>query len=339
MNIKTLHSLVEQKYINVQKHPEAELYIYNYSQNTQYEGFWNETTLACRGLILDDKNNVIARPFTKFFNYEELGSTQIPNEDFEVYEKMDGSLGILYWLDNQPFIASRGSFSSEQALWASNFLHQKYAHTFEALNRDFTYLFEIVYPSNRIVVDYGEMQDLVLLAIIETASGRDIPLPTNLGFKVVKKYNGLTHYQQLKNYPADNFEGFVLKFKSGFRVKVKLEEYIRLHRIITNISTIDIWECLAENRSFDEFLKDVPDEFYEWVKKTKAELEENFMKIEDECKAVYRVFENRKMTAEYNLQQKYPMILFKMMDNRKYDYIIWKLIKPVFQKAFKEIEK
>lgn len=334
MIIKELHQLVEQKYINVQKHPTAEFYIYNYSQTTQFEGFWNEYTLMCRGLILNDKGDVIARPFPKFFNYEEMDSAQIPNETFEVYEKMDGSLGILYWLDDEPFIATRGAFSSEQAVWASEFLHQNYAHLFTKLNRNYTYLFEIIYPENRIVVNYGETKELVLLAIIETATGRDINLSENVGFNVVKKFDGLTDYQHLKNYNVSNFEGFVLRFKSGFRLKVKLDEYVRLHRIITNISTVDIWECLSENRPFEAFLENIPDEFYDWVKGVKADLEANFQVIEEECKAVFREFDDRKSAAEYYLQQKYPMILFKMMDNRKYEHIIWKLIRPKFQKAF-----
>lgn len=334
MNIKALHQLVEQKYINVQKHPKHELYIYNYSQTTQFEDFWNEYTLMSRGLILNDKGDIIARPFPKFFNYEEVDSTQIPNETFEVYEKVDGSLGILYWFEDMPYIATRGSFSSEQAIWASEFLHQNYAHLFKKLNRNYTYLFEIIYPENRIVVDYGETKDLVLLAIIETATGRDIDLSENVGFNEVKKFDGLTDYQHLKNYDAPNFEGFVLKFKSGFRLKVKLAEYVRLHRIITNISTVDIWEYLSENKPFEEFLENVPDEFYDWVKNIKADLEANFNTIEAECKAVFREFDDRKTAAEYYLQQKYPMILFKMMDNRKYEHIIWKLIRPKFQKAF-----
>jgi RNA ligase len=334
MNIAELKQLVEAKYINVQQHPEADLFIYNYSQKTQFEGLWNDTTLACRGLILNKNNEIVARPFKKFFNFEEYQSAEIPKEEFDVYEKMDGSLGILYWVDNKPFIATRGSFASEQALWATTFLHQNFSSVFHLLNRNYTYLFEIIYPSNRIVVDYGQTEDLVLLGVIETAMGQDVALPLDLGFTVVKKYDGLTDYQQLKNFAADNFEGFVLKFKSGLRLKVKLEEYVRLHRILTNFSTLDIWECLAMGRSFDAFLEHVPDEFYEWVKATKAEIEGNFKQIEDECKAVFKAIEDRKEAAEYFKQQKYPMILFKMLDNRPYQQIIWKLVRPIFKKAF-----
>ena len=187
-----LTKLIEQRYINVQKHPTADLFIYNYTQNAQYEAFWNEYTLMCRGLILDAVGNIVARPFPKFFNWEELPSNQIPNEPFDVYEKMDGSLGILYWIDDEPFIATRGSFVSEQALWASEFLHQNFKKEYQKLNKKHTYLFEIIYPENRIVVNYNNRQDLVLLAVIDNATGQDMALPTDLSFTIVKKYDGLT---------------------------------------------------------------------------------------------------------------------------------------------------
>ena len=338
MNLEALELLVSQKYINVQKHPNAELFLYNYTQNTQYESLWNEYTLMCRGLILDAKGEIVARPFTKFFNWEEHKNHEIPAEPFEVFEKMDGSLGILYWANDKPSIATRGSFTSEQAIWATTFLHQHFEPIFSSLNRNCTYLFEIIYPSNRIVVDYASKQDLVLLAVIETSTGKDLDLPQDLGFTCVKKYDGLTDYQSLKLFQKDNFEGFVLKFQSGFRVKVKLEEYIRLHRIITNMSNVDIWKCLAEGRSFDEFLENVPDEFYQWVKATKVDLENKFKEIEALCKANFKVSEDRRTTAEYMSAQPYSPVLFKMLDDRPYDYIIWRLIRPTFQKAFKAVQ-
>ncbi len=336
MIISELNKLIEQRYINVQKHSTADLFIYNYTQNAQYEAFWNKYTLMCRGLILDGGGNIIARPFPKFFNFEEHQPTEIPNEPFEVYEKMDGSLGILYWIDNEPFIATRGSFVSEQALWASDFLRQNFKNDFSKLNKNHTYLFEVIYPENRIVVNYASRQDLVLLAVIDNATGQDIALPADLSFTVVKKYDGLADYQSLKNYDATNFEGFVLKFQSGLRVKVKLAEYIRLHRILTNISNVDIWECLVENKPFDDFLKDVPDEFYDWVKATKAQLESDYEAIEVECKRNFKDLGNRKTTAEYFLTKPYSAVLFKMLDQNHYAPIIWKLIKPRFQKAFKK---
>mgnify|MGYP001586199763 CR=1 FL=1 len=52
-----LQKMVDEKYISVQKHPEVDLWIYNYTQKAQFDRVWNEETLSCRGLILDKENN------------------------------------------------------------------------------------------------------------------------------------------------------------------------------------------------------------------------------------------------------------------------------------------
>ena len=80
----------------------------------------------------------------------------------------------------------------------------------------------------------------------------------------------------------------------------------------------------------------MPDEFYDYVKKTRAELEFKFFQIEAECQFVYRELETRKETALYFQTQNYPSILFAMLDKRDYAPMIWKLIRPTFQKPFKQ---
>ena len=54
--------------------------------------------------------------FNKFFNMEEHQPEEIPNETFEVFEKLDGSLGILFWYQGQWILATKGSFTSDQAI-------------------------------------------------------------------------------------------------------------------------------------------------------------------------------------------------------------------------------
>ena len=336
MNIQTLNQLIAEDYIKVNKHPMADLFIYNYTATAQYERLWNEWTLACRGLIMDAEFNIVARPFPKFFNLEELVDASIPNELFEVYEKMDGSLGILYWIDNEALVATRGSFVSEQAIVATELLHTKYADSIPFLDKTKTYLFEIIYPENRIVLDYGTERKLVLLAIIDIQTGDEFPLE-DIGFEIVKKYDGLNDLQKLKALEEDNREGFVVKFKNGYRLKVKFEEYQRIHKIVTQVSTLSIWEYIKEGQDLTPILEKVPDEFYEWVKATHAELLKNYAEIEVQAQKDFKVLENRKETALYFLTCEYPAILFKMLDNQEYSSIIWKLLKPVYQKPFADI--
>lgn len=333
MNHSLFNEMLEQGYVIFQKHPTENLFIYNYSTKTQYERVWNEVTLACRGLILDADGNFIARPFGKFFNLGEMENQLIPNEPFEVYEKMDGSLGITYWVNGEVKIATRGSFISEQAEKAMQILDKKYPSAKAKMNPDFTYLFEIIYPSNRIVVDYGEAQKLVLLGILETKTGKEMPLE-DVGIPIVKKYDGLNDIQALKKLEEPNREGFVIKFESGYRLKVKFEEYVRIHKIISQVSSISIWEYLMTEQPMDEILAQIPDEFYDWVKAKKAALEAQYLAIETQAKAEFKTFETRKETALYFMQCSYPKILFSMLDGRDYSQTIWRLIRPEFEKPF-----
>ena len=269
-----------------------------------------------------------------FFNLEESENLILPDEPFEVYEKMDGSLGILYWVDSKPAIATRGSFTSEQAIVATELLHTKYADEIKHLDPTKTYLFEIIYPENRIVIDYGDARKLVLLAVIDTKSCVEIPLPTHEHFEIVKRYDGLNDLQQLKALEEENREGFVVKFKSGYRLKVKFEEYVRIHKIITRVSTVNIWEYLKEGHELLPILERVPDEFYDWVKQTHAKLLNDFAQIESEAHSEFKILATIKETAIYYQTCQYPAILFKMMENRPYDHIIWKMIRPKFEKPF-----
>jgi hypothetical protein len=333
MNIPLLKEMLAQGWVMQQKHPTEALFIYNYTATTQYERVWNEVTLSCRGLILDANDQIVARPFGKFFNMGEMENQQIPNEPFEVYEKMDGSLGILYWVGDTPFIASRGSFMSNQAQMANELLNKQYAACLPLLDKSKTYLFEIIYPENRIVIDYGKTQALVLLAIIDIASGKDLPLE-GIGFPLVKRYDGQNDIHALKALEENNKEGFVVKFKSGYRLKVKFAEYVRIHRIVTQVSSLSIWEYMKTNQSMELILDRVPDEFYDWVKHTVRKFEAQYEDIEQIAKKEYKVFETRKETAFYFQTCQFPAVMFSLLDNREYSDIIWKMLRPKFEKPF-----
>jgi len=340
MEKELLNKMIEEGYVSIQKHPTEELFIYNYTKKAQYEWIWNEATKKSRGLILNSKGELVANPFEKFFNLEELDNKEqkIPNESFKVYEKVDGSLGILYWIGKTPAIATRGSFTSEQAQEGTKILLEKYKEFLEKLDNSKTYLFEIIYPENRIVINYGDKRDLILLAIRETKTGKELPLE-NIGFPIVKEFDGIKDFRQLKELEEDNKEGFVVKFKSGFRLKIKFEEYKRLHRIFTNISNKSVWEILKDGGDFKELIEKMPDEFFNWLDKTKKDLLRQYKQIEDISKENYRSpeeFESMKDFAEYTLKQAYPTVLFKMKDKKDYSEFIWKTIKPTYSKPFKE---
>lgn len=151
-----LNKYIEEGWVISQSHPTLPLVIYNYSQSTQYEGKWDEITLMCRGLILDTEGNIVVKPFGKFFNYEEV-SDKVPfltSEYVYVQDKLDGSFGLVFYYANQWVIATRGSFTSDQAIRAQEIFNKMpYSKT---LSKDFAYLVEIIYGDS--TCEYVEIE-------------------------------------------------------------------------------------------------------------------------------------------------------------------------------------
>ena len=260
--------------MNVNKHPTADLYIYNYSLSCQFARAWDDVTLVCRGLILDGKGNPVAVPFKKFFNYGQAEAVIPPGEKYQLFDRADGSLGILYWINDTPYIASRGSFVSDQALAATDILHKKYSESFSKLDKTKTYIFEIIYPSNRIVIDYKGLTDIILLGLVDNSSFKDIGLPAEhvktLPFTVVTEFPDLLDksFDELQAMNLSNKEGYVLRFESGQRLKIKFKDYIELHSIITETSSLSIWRAMSSGKSLEHILENVPDEFFQWARDT-----------------------------------------------------------------------
>jgi RNA ligase len=326
-----------------QVHRTLPLSIWNYTPEVQYGQLWDEITLQCRGLVTDNEGNVVARPFKKFFNIEEGKHT--PTEEFEVFEKMDGSLGIVFKYNGEVIYATRGSFSSDQSKWMSNYGNEN--NFKDILVEGFTYLFEIIYPENRIVVDYNGEEKLVLLGIINTETGEEVPHNDLFeGFDVVKKYDGIRDYSELKGKVDNNAEGFVVRFSNGDRMKIKGEEYLRLHKIMTNVSTTGVWELLSNGGDVNEFLKDVPDEFYKKVKDYADTLNYGFYQVSEHCGKAHQYFRygkysdrevepTKKEYAEHVMKYSHPpyrSVMFAIWDGKPKDKLIWNILKPQFKK-------
>jgi T4 RnlA family RNA ligase len=338
--MKNLLEILERYYnegwLIKQTHPELPLTIWNYSQSTQYAGAWDEVTLMARGLVTDNKTGeIVARPFKKFFNWEENRHT--PTKDFEVYAKMDGSLGILFTYDGGWVFASRGSFISEQALKGMELLGK---YDLDLLSPVYTYLFEIIYPENRIVCHY-DYEDVVMLGCIENGEGNEVDIHDeyySTNFNVVKKYDGITDYTTLKGMIGDNEEGFVIRFSNGERIKIKGEEYLRLHRIMTGVSTTSVWDVLANGGNMEEILKNVPDEFYDKIKEVVRDLVLRFDNIKRDYFQYYLDITNkvvstdRRAFAEEAKRYSHPAILFAMLNGKNIEPIIWKIVKPEWRK-------
>jgi RNA ligase len=361
ISLEILNKYHEEGLLYKQVHPTLPLTIWNYAEKVQYEGLWDEVTTSCRGLITDNVGKIVVQPFKKFFNYEELvGKGVIPEKGDYVYvqEKMDGSLGILFNYDGEWIMATRGSFTSEQAVMGLEIVKEKYF--LDSWMQDYAYLLEIIYPENRIVVNYGVEKVTFLSAVLNGTYKWNSTDDTELHWStslMIFKSNGIHEsdvvkteqhfkfsdelYKSLKEKNETNKEGFVLRFQPGnFRMKIKFEEYVRLHKIMTNLSTTAVWEVLSNGGNMDELLKDVPDEFYDKIKEYEDELKFMFNSLSNDYGIHFRDIQNmmdkvggdRKNFANVAKQYKYPSLLFGMLDGKDVSPIIWKIVKPEFKK-------
>jgi RNA ligase len=264
-----LAEMVVGGYVRVQTHPVLPYVIHNYTEKAAYEGVWNEVTLTCRGLIVDSRTNrVIARPFGKFFNYGQPGAPLLDlHAEAVVTDKADGSLGVLYPTPEGHAVATRGSFTSEQAIHATEVWLDRYADRFVP-DPTVTCLFEVVYPANRIVLDYGQLDDLILLGAIDIVTGDDRSHVGSVGDwpgPKVTQFPYPTLAAALAAPPRPNAEGMVVHLReSGHRVKLKQADYIALHRIVTGLTARTVWQHLVDGRPLAELIEPLPDEFHPW---------------------------------------------------------------------------
>lgn len=346
-----IEQLMEEReagHVRTQTHPEDPcLQIFNYTDKAVYDRHWNNVTMNCRGLILAVHDgleySVVARPFSKFFNHGEISAPVFDLSDpVEVTDKLDGSLGILYFdINDEPAIATRGSFESDQAIHATAVLRERYYDWAKTRSRDWTLLFEIVYPENRIVVDYDGMDDLVSLGAVHKLTGKTRG-PLDLSpMPYAETFPYATFADALAAPTRDGKEGMVIrKVGTEDRVKLKQEEYIRLHRIVTNLNERAVWEIVKTQNEvgLNEWIAELPDEFHSWANEVSTELFRKFLEIQGKILEDYRQVcietnaqpggYQRKNFATFATKTLYPWAMFSELDGRDYSSKIWDMIRP-----------
>lgn len=361
--IDLINQRVAEGYIRTQHHPDLPLRIFNYTQKTQYEGMWDEATTICRGLILEDNTNqVVARPFPKFFNWGELTPEERDRLEHEtpmyVQDKVDGSLGIVYHYNDRWHVATRGSFTSEQALWAISWLQNNIG--LSGLEPSITYLTEIVYPANRIVVNYGEDEGLFGLAGMHIATGKSLMRPPGLDRFLHVPDIFVPHIDAVfdtVNTMKDG-EGVVVFWPDiQYRVKIKREEYVRLHRLVFGLTKRSVWDLLRNNEHAQilELRAQLPEELLPWLDETVLTLENVFGSILTSARIEFADILNklglemgssvakdqRRNFALLAKESLRPHLLFMQLDDKPIADLheaIWKELRPGHEPARVDVD-
>lgn len=246
--------------------------LFVYTRACVYDRGWTLFSMAARGLILDrDNQRIAATPFLKFFNIGETdraSETFSDNGEFETFEKMDGSL-IIAWHDGDAWrCCTKGSFDSPQAKAAWVWLDHR--GDWKQMDQDCTYLFEWVAPDNRVVIKY-DAAELVLLGINNNAKGHEVSSESCDDIAGAHKWRRpVRHaYTSLADLVRDTAalpvtqEGFVIRYGGGLRLKVKGDEYLRVHRLISGCTPLALWQSMMERADLKEMRAMLPEEFWE----------------------------------------------------------------------------
>lgn len=329
--MEKLEEFIEQGYIRVQKHPSRDLKIYNYTTKTQIEGFWNEVTLACRGLVLDSKGGIVLECPKKFFNYNEPQAAYVDLDKAVITEKLDG-----YYISARKdeeyglILTSRGSFNNQYVEAAKELLGGK------RLIENYSYFFELCQNfdgDETIIVTQHETPKLLLWGL------RNQYNTWLWGDGECDRWDCARTFTigQARKYLNGQVEGVVAFDPTcGERVKIKTEWFINMHRIVSDCSKKRVWEILKNGQRLEDF--NFPDEILPTMKVWAEELRKDyaFMVSEvrfqlDRLKIGNPILSKKDIALDVGLSPEMKRYLFEAVSGKwgKVSSKIWKNLKPV----------
>jgi len=171
---KTVANLKEEFGINCNKRDGLILLKYDQIDSSKFKT--HPIVCECRGLILEEATlEIVSMPFYRFFNYGEEGTKDFFETDVDkifIEEKRDGSLISLFNFNDRWMIATSGTIEGTGQVGFCNMTFRQlfditvkqYDNFYEKLNEDYTYVFELTAPENKVVTTYHK-RDLTLLTI------------------------------------------------------------------------------------------------------------------------------------------------------------------------------
>lgn len=245
--------------------------------------FSNPIVQNCRGIILYRNTLEIAcYPFNKFNDYDDKNADAIDWESARILEKIDGQITKVWFnkLTNNWVISTQSSIYADNSLTMSGksrgelFRNAKSKIDYNLLNKDCTYIFELVSPDSQIILKY-ENTDIYHIGtrnnISQLEEDADIGVQKPKNYEVKSLKEAIDKANEICK-PGDRHEGFVVVDKDFHRVKVKSNFYKQSAYIMHSIYArpkVTI-KFIRDNEEYlDEMYELMPDikhviKYYEW---------------------------------------------------------------------------
>ncbi len=310
--------------------------------------FDSELAQEFRGIVFcNETKKCICRPLPKFFNVGEKESTQhhlIDWCDAEFYIKHDGSMLTPVVINNKVFWKTKNTFYSDVAINAQMFYDRtvdnpEYAALYaEVASTTHTQIFEYVGPGNQIVLPYAE-ESLVFLGSRCIETGNYSPAQE---LKVVD-----VAYADV--YEMEEVEGFVI-WDGNQLVKAKSEWYMARHKITSDFNTKRIIAATLDN-TIDDMLGTIAQLGMTLRHFQVCELRDEVVREKlDMLALVDRYWSitknsgstNRKEYALFinaHIPKEYRSIMFKLLDDKRIDEIIDKIVFTAVQYRYRQVIK
>jgi hypothetical protein len=272
IDVDKLRWYVTSGLVTARRHNTLPLTIYCYGKRAVYDEVWDDVTCRTRGLIVDDEGNVIARPYEKFFSIDQypnlLNRAAIEEANGNppvITEKINGCLGILWRYKEHWGIATKGSFHSPHAEFATQWLKNHLDQTaFIDFPYGYTPVFEIICQEIQPHVIKYPKDGLFLLDLINIETGEEAHggIVSEYAFKnkldMAAEINNLSLKDAL-NADSNKSEGYVVSYRIPGTVPLKLK--VKFPTFLKNRK-----EFYAEQKR----LRDLPDPGIEVAHRNRA---------------------------------------------------------------------
>ena len=254
--------------IDIKVHYDGSLAIFNYGIGCDFS---NSIVQEARGIIIDMTTyNIVCWPFRKFGNYIESYADEIDWDSAQVQEKVDGSIMKLYWYNGEWRWATNGVINAANAGVSNtnmsflDLVHKAVNYKdipFDRLFKDVTYIFELVSPFNKIVIDYSKPM-LYHIGSRNNETGQEFDFAIGIQkpalYPIHTFEDALVAAEKLNVVDKDvEHEGFVVVDKNWHRVKIKSPAYLAMHHAWNNglmMPKDTVIQGLRDN-FWDEFIK------------------------------------------------------------------------------------
>lgn len=294
----------------------------NYTPEAMYGGDMTNVEKACRGLVIRDDGKIMALPMPKFFNLGEPQCPPLPNEPYQVWEKIDGSLGI-FWHDEQRWRCNtRGSFDNEYVAFALDYWNQRIGDW--GIPNHWTIMVEICIDNdvNPRAAHYTE--GLWLIAARDNYSGKDIdiltlPVRDRMFLWPEQTTNAALRDLIQLQQNVEGREGWVVRYDSGLRIKIKTAWYLRMFRAVMYLSPKHIRELMLD--AGQDWIDEFPDDLRPEAVSIQAEIESKFQGVLADIYSAYSKVAGIEPRKDFALKVKadYPEIaswLFALRDDK-----------------------